>query len=362
MVVAALVLAGMAAAQEQELGGKLRTGPDVVVPAGERVPSDLYATGGTVRVDGAVDGDVVAAGGQVQITGRVGGDVVMAGGSLSVPGDVGGDIRAAGGQLSVGGAVREDIFFTGGQAGISGMVGEDLVFSAGQASMDGEVIGNVLGNAGGYSRQGTVGGSEKVTVGEEEKTPPTIVDHILAAVRRYGAVLLLAGLLLWLAPTVLQGAAGRLRQRPLPSLGVGLLGIVGFVVAVLVVIVVAVLTAVVLALLGLGSLATTTILSAVLAVGALNLAFAVAVVFVVDAVAGLTLGRLWSPGAATAPRLRQLGLLALGLLPVVVLTSLPVVGGWVRLVVVFFGLGALLLGAGRARRTRSTAGSPSPVE
>ncbi len=362
MLVAVLVIAGVAAAQEQELGGKLRTGPDVVVPAGERVPSDLYATGGTVRVDGVVDGDVVAAGGQVQITGMVGGDVVMAGGSLSVPGDVGGDIRAAGGQLSVSGTVREDIFFAGGQADFSGQVGEDLVFSAGQASMHGEVIGNVLGNAGTYARQGTVGGSEDVTVGEAEDAPPTIVQQILAALRRYGAVLLLAGVLLWLAPAVLQGAAGRLRQQPLASLGLGLVGIVGFVVAVLVLIVAAALVSVVLALLGLGSLVAATVSSAVLVVGALTLAFALAVVFVVDAVAGLTLGWLVSADAPAAQRVRQLGLLALGLVPVVVLTSLPVVGGWVRLVVVLFGLGALLLGAGRGRAEASTAGSTSPVE
>lgn len=288
--------------------------------------------------------------------------MVMAGGSLAVPGEVTGDVRAAGGQLAISGSVGEDILFAGGQAAVSGTVGEDLVFSAGQMTLDGEVIGDVLGSAGTYARPGTVGGTEKVTVGEQEE-PPTVAEQIFAAVRRYAAVLLFGALLLWLAPALLQGAASRLRQQPLPSLAVGLLEMVGFVVTVVVAIAVAVLVAVVLGLLGLGSLVATTILANLLVVGALCLAFAVAVVFVADAVAGLTLGRLVSARAATAPRTHQLAFMALGLVPVVVLTALPVVGGWVRLLVVLFGLGALLLAARTAARRRPAVGvSPSAGE
>ncbi len=355
VVVLTVAFVGMAVAQELELRGKVRSGREVVVPAGETLTTDLYASGGRVRVDGAVEGDVVAAGGEVQITGRVGGDVVIAGGNLAVPGEVGGDVRAAGGQLAVDGSVGEDVLFAGGQIGVNGSVGEDLVFSAGQAALDGEVTGDVFGSAGAYARHGTVGGTEQVTVGEDEP-PSTLAEQVFATVRRYGAVFIVGAVLVWLAPALLEGAAGRLRQRPLPSLGLGLLGMVGFVVGVVVAIVLAAVVAVVLGLLGLGSLVATTIFSAVLVVGALSFAFAVAVAFVADAVAGLTLGRLLSGGAGTPPRARQLGLMALGLVPVVVLTALPVVGPWVRPLVALLGLGALLLGARRAARSQPAAG------
>ncbi|MFN2556841.1 MAG: hypothetical protein ABR592_08205 [Nitriliruptorales bacterium] len=303
-----------------------------------------------------MEGDLVAAGGQVQMVGRVGGDLVMAGGSLTVPGEVGGDIRAAGGQFTMSGSAGEDLLFAGGQASVSGTVGDDLIFSAGQTRLDGQVSGDVLGNAGTYERQGTVGGTEDVTVGEKEKAPPSTGERILAAFRRYVAVLVVGALFLWLAPALLQAASSRLRQQPLPSLAVGLLEMVGFVLIVLVAVLVAVLTAVILGLLGLGSLAATTVLATLLGVGALSLAFVVAVVFVADAVAGLTLGRLVSPGGGKATPIQQLVLMALGVLPVVGITALPVVGGWVRLLVVLFGLGALLLGARSVAAGRRTGG------
>ena len=80
MVLVAVALAWLsvpAAAQQSELGGKVRAGREVTVPAGETVPGDLVASAATVRVDGRVDGDLVASGGQVIVAGTVGGDVLV---------------------------------------------------------------------------------------------------------------------------------------------------------------------------------------------------------------------------------------------------------------------------------------------
>ncbi|HKQ02945.1 MAG TPA: polymer-forming cytoskeletal protein, partial [Actinomycetes bacterium] len=57
LAVALVSLPAVAAAQQTELGGKVRSGREVTIPAGETVQGDLVATGGTVRVDGRVDGD-----------------------------------------------------------------------------------------------------------------------------------------------------------------------------------------------------------------------------------------------------------------------------------------------------------------
>jgi hypothetical protein len=80
MVLVSVALAWLsapAAAQQSELGGKVRAGREVTVPAGETVPGDLVASAATVRVDGRVDGDLVASGGQVIVAGTVGGDVLV---------------------------------------------------------------------------------------------------------------------------------------------------------------------------------------------------------------------------------------------------------------------------------------------
>src|SRR6266511_2423953 len=88
----ALALASLSAAavaQQTELGGKVRSGQEVTVPAEETVPGDLIASAGTVRIDGRVDGDLVASGGQVTVAGTVTGDVLVAAGTTTISGDVG---------------------------------------------------------------------------------------------------------------------------------------------------------------------------------------------------------------------------------------------------------------------------------
>ena len=333
-----VVGASVALAQEMELGGKLRAGSQVVIPAEETIDSDLYASGGLVRVEGTVDGDLIVTGGQVRLTGEVTGDLIASGGMVDVSGQVEGDVRAAGGQLTVSGTIGEDLFVAGGQVTLSssGEVGEDLVFAAGQMTLDGSVTGDVMGSTGNYQRGGTVGGEENVTVSEDEE--PTVGDRSLDAVQRFVSILVVAGLALWLAPRLIEAPAQTLRNRPLASLGVGLLGLVGFIVLVVAVILVAVLLAIVFGLLGLDGLVGTVILTLFAVLVVLGLLFFLTVVFGAPAGVGLSLGSL----VMGSPARRWLALI-LGVLVVVILTSLPWIGGWLGLVVLVFGLGAIIL-------------------
>jgi cytoskeletal protein CcmA (bactofilin family) len=337
-----VVGASVALAQETQLGGKLRSGDQVVVPAGETIEGDLYASGGLVRVEGRVDGDLLAAAGQVQVAGQVTGDVMAAGGSIDISGRVGGDVRAAGGQISITGSVREDLFAAGGQMTLasSGEVGEDLVFGTGQMTLDGAVAGDVLGSTGNYVRRGTVGGAENVTVTEREERAPTVADRSLAALRRLVSLLAVAVVALWLAPRLIEEPARTLRRRPLASLGIGLLGLVGFGVLLLVVILVAVLLAIGLGLAGLGDLVGTVIFALVVALAVLGFLFFLALVFGAPAGVGMSVGGLVVPSGSRGWRWVAL---FLGVLLVVVVSSLPVVGGWLAFLVVVFGLGALIL-------------------
>jgi len=82
LAVALASLSPTALAQQTELGGKVRSGQEVVVASGETVQGDLIASAGTVRIDGRVDGDLVASGGQVTVAGTV------TGGSRDVLGGV----------------------------------------------------------------------------------------------------------------------------------------------------------------------------------------------------------------------------------------------------------------------------------
>jgi len=351
MAVALALLSAAALAQETELGGKVRSGQEVTVPAGETVRGDLYASAGTVRVDGRVEGDLVATGGEVTVSGTVTGDVLAAAGTTTISGQVDGDVRVGAGQARVEGRVGEDLLVGAGQATVApgAEVGGDLIFGTGQMRMDGAVAGSALGATGSYTRSGSVAGSERVSVRQPEEQPPTLAERALDRLRRYLSILVVGALLLWLAPRMLQGAAESVRRRPLASFGTGILAVVGVVVVLLVLVLVTVLVAVVLGLLGLGSLTGATAFGGTLAAGIIAFLFFLAVAFGAQTAVGLALGRLLF-GEDARSFVRGFGGLALGVLVVVLLSAIPVVGGWLEALLVLLGLGALVLALPRRRR------------
>ena len=358
------ILTGVALAQGA-VSDKLRTGNTVTVAAGETVSNDLYAFAGTVRVDGTVDGDLVASGGLVDVTGTVTGDVLAAGGNVTISGTVGGDARIAGGTLSIAGAVKEDVLATGGQLTVtsSGTIGEDLIAASGQLTIDGAVTGNVLARAGTYTKAGTIGGTEDVTItGRDDQTiqpgepgpAPTVERQAIDAIRHFLVVVLVGALLIWFAPRAYAAMKTTLRQRPVPSAGWGIVAILGFIVFLIVVLIAMILLAIVFGLLGFSDLVGIDILGGIVTILGASLAFSVVAGYVADALVGAVLAGLVIRGESPS-RWRELAVLAGGAAVVVLLSSLPVVGPWVKLVVILLGLGAALTTWMRGRRTGTVA-------
>jgi len=94
----------------------------------------------------------------------------------------------------------------------------------------------------------------------------------------------------------------------------------------------------------------------IIAIVGASLAFAVVTGYVTDALVGVALASLVMRGENTT-RWRELAVLAAGAAVVVILSSLPIVGPWIKLVVVVFGLGAILL-AWRGPRRTDAVGAP----
>jgi cytoskeletal protein CcmA (bactofilin family) len=363
-VVLLATLAGVALAQDA-VSDKLRTGNTVTVATGETVSNDLYAFAGTVRVDGTVDGDLVASGGLIDVTGTVTGDVLAAGGSVTISGTVGGDARIAGGTLSISGSVKEDVLATGGQLAVtsSGSIGQDLIAGIGRLTIDGTVAGNVLARAGTYNKTGTIGGTEDVTItgrdGQaaqpaEPDLAPTATRQAIDAIRHFLVVVLVGGLLIWLAPRAYAAMKTTLRERPLPSAGWGVIAVLGFIVFLIVVLIATILLAILLGLLGFADLVGIDILGGIVTIIGASLAFSVVAGYIADALVGVVLAGLVVRGES-ASRWRELAVLAAGAAVVVLLSSLPVVGPWVKLVVILLGLGAALTTWMRRRRTDTVA-------
>jgi cytoskeletal protein CcmA (bactofilin family) len=343
-----LLSEALAATQAQpDPKDKFRSGGNITIS--EDVPHDLYVMGGRVTVEGAIDGDLVAMGGQVEVDGPVRGDLWIAGGSVTVRGQVDGDLRATGGTVQVEGTVQEDLLAGAGTLSLESgsRVGGDLIFGAGNAMLEGTVDGSVLGSAGRYSTDGTIAGSEDVSLDRDEG--PTLAERLIDQVRRYITIILLALLMLWLMPRLFGAATRLLRERPLPTGGVGLLTGVLYAVALLVILIASVVAAIVLGSSGFGGLLAT-VIAALLLVGAvLTFLMLVAGFYLADAVVGQVIGRLLLGRAEGGWAGQPIWALLIGVLIVVVLTALPFIGGVLQAIAGILGVGALVWALWRRR-------------
>jgi cytoskeletal protein CcmA (bactofilin family) len=353
---------GVVLAQTGQLGGKLQTGSEVTIPAGETVDHDLYAFAGSVVVNGTVTGDIVAAGGNIDVNGAVTGDVLAAGGRINVNGPVTGDVRAAGGQISVGGNVTEDVMAAGGQVTVGGTVGQDLIASTGQLTLSGTVAGSAVGSVGAYSKTGSVAGTDSISVtGNQAAVAVAPSNPVLDAIRHFIVVLILAFVAMLLAPRVMQGAEAWVRERPLPVAGWGAVAFIGYFVLVIVLLIVVILLAILFGALGFGAVVAIDVFGGLVLIAGVTLAFIVVVAFLADAIVGLALARLvvaQTGRGLGGDRWSQLGWLAVGVAIVVVLTSLPIIGGIFKLGVVLLGLGAVWM-AWRQWRSGPTGAAPT---
>ena len=153
-----------------------------------------------------------------------------------------------------------------------------------------------------------------------------------------------------------------LQQRPLPAAGWGIVAILGFVVLLIVVLIAMILLAIVFGLLGFSDLVGIDILGGIVAILGASLVFAVVAGYVADALVGVVLASLVMRGE-NASRWRELAVLAVGAAVVILLSSLPIVGPWVKLVVILLGLGAVADGLDATRGTdtpRRADGSSHP--
>jgi len=143
---------------------EFRKADSVQIRKDESIKGDLYATGENVRLDGKVDGDVYIAGKQVVISGHVTGEVFCACQSLRIDGQVDGSVRNASNNLTITGSVGRSVtsFSETTTVDSSGKVGYSLTAFSKSLTVDGTVGGDVLAFAGGTTIAGAVEGEVRV--------------------------------------------------------------------------------------------------------------------------------------------------------------------------------------------------------
>jgi hypothetical protein len=353
------------------------------------VKGDVVASGKVVRIEGVVEGDVMAAGQAVVIDGQVRDDVRIAGMTLKLgeAARVGDDLFAAGFSFeSVSGSeVVGRTSMTGYQALIAGEHQEDLVGALVALRIEGQVAGNV--EAAVESEAGpawwtqfmqspvplptvdpglTLGSSARVggNLSYKSKSAAEIADSALVAgetqhevaevgeapevgpgqrlaklLRWFVALYLFGALLLWLVPDKVNGVATAVTDRPVASLGWGIVTLLGFPVAMVLVLVLTLVLAMLFGFMTLGKMAALVVIVGLLLEFLLAVKLWIAVGFLAPVVVSLAGGRFLITRGGAAEK-SPFSSLLVGLALLALFSVVPFVGTLVRWLVVLIGLGA----------------------
>jgi len=375
------------------------------------VKGDLIAFGGTITINGTVEGDLLTAGQAVIINGVVEDDVRASGAALTVsPGATIGDDLVGGAyslEMAQGSQVEGDLLFGGFQALLAGDVAGDVKVAANSVAITGSIGGDVdaeVGEAGegppfspfmfmpGMPQVPTVPGgltvgpnasvggklsysgpveietpagidaeytAPIVAPGEEVEKAPSIgqrvLNWVLDFIRSFISLLIVGLLVVWLAPKCVKQFVDVLAEKPLPSLGWGVVGIFAIPIALLIVVGFSAALAVIFGLLTVGDLSATSIL-----IG-LYLAFSIFLVAYLMAVWGakiivsVWLGRLIAQRSSTSLEQSRIWSFLIGMVIVVLLTSIPFIGGLLGFAITLLGLGALGLWLWQSYKSETTA-------
>ncbi len=369
LVLAALTICFLVALGGTAFAAETSSSDLVIIPEGDTVSDDLYATGLKVLVEGTVDGDLIAfAAEEVVISGQVTGNVIAiapkvtiegsvtksvraTGRVLEVTGDIGGDVVAAVAKATFAPSskVTGDVVVWGLTVSASGSIGGDLKGTQRRVDLEGEVGGDVNLSVGKLTITGplSVGGDldyrsgveasglDQATVGgavvHKTPVPPNIRLRALSLLTRILVVLGLSAAALLVAlgwPERTSKAGDMARTRLLKALGRGALVILTPVL----------LTAVVALIVALAPASASLPLLAIFVPLILVTAGIVLVMcLVVGVPAVLVIGRAL-PGERG-----MFGAIALGSLLAGVVWMIPLVGWIVPLIVLPWGLGAWLL-------------------
>jgi len=339
---------------------EFRQGDNIAITSDQVIDDDLVVVGGTIVIDGTVNGDLIVAGGTVKISGTVNGDVIAAGGTLTIGGNVADDIRIVGGNIEIDGFVGDNAMIFGGNiaVGEGSHIGGDLNVGGGNVEIYGGVDGNVVGGGGNIKLAGEIGGDvslnsdnvikvlpsakikgnfdysskvsaeipENIVIGEITHKIPTepapkkaFESPILSKLWGFLSLLVVGIIIVSFAPRLTLQVHNTILTSFWKSIGVGFLFLI--VVPILSIILLVTIIGIPVALIILISYV---------------IALYVSKVFV-----GFSLGQIILERLKKEPK-SLIWPLAIGLLLIALVTSIPVIGFFVSLGCVVLGFGALL--------------------
>jgi cytoskeletal protein CcmA (bactofilin family) len=135
------------------------------VATGETLEKDLYTWAQQLAIDGTLDGDLIAWFQSGTINGSVTQDVNCFAQDLTIGGEIGDDVRFAGNSLSIFGTVRGNVMAGASfvRIGEDAVIEGDLLVGAGTVTLDGRVKGGVRMATGHLTMNGSVDGDAHIS-------------------------------------------------------------------------------------------------------------------------------------------------------------------------------------------------------
>ncbi|MCA9983817.1 MAG: hypothetical protein KDE59_05975 [Anaerolineales bacterium] len=374
------------------------TGTEVTILG--TVNGDVFAAGQTIRVDGTINGDFFAGGTAITVNGYVADDVRVAGTAIIIgeEANIGSDVIAFGysAETLAGSVIGNDMFFAGLQLQHAGVVDGNLTADAGGIKLLGTVNGdvevtvsatdetagpaptvfmpgmpavptvpmgltvadeaNIVGNLD-YTTSDNVAIPASAVIGEISRhlpetttivvTPPTRTERFLAwggeQLQTYIGLLLFGLLVVWLVPTWLRRTTGALGHRPVASFAWGLVVYFGIIIGFAILLVLMIMVASLFGFLALDNLVGSTIVLGLFAIVALAVLFGFGIAYFTKIAVGTWFGSWFLGLFSERWGSSQVASLFVGLLALVLVTSIPYVGGWLSFIIVLMGFGAFWL-------------------
>ena len=338
-------------------------------------------------MNGEVGHDIFAAGAAVTVgpDARIGHNAYTAGASVESQGgsQIGGSLFIGAGQGLVSGQITKDLLVGAGRLRLESMVGRNAKIAVDTSDtgfsprtmygpnmppmpnvQPGLTFGAEARVAGSleYVSRATVEDATRVSPKVTHTLPPqdeqlsrelaqehSTSSYVFDALRRLVALLLVGLLIAWLAPRWITVPAEKLLSRPLPSLGVGLLGLVAAPLGWLVALGVVIVIAVIFGLLSLGGLTGLTLLAGLPALGLAFVAILFILSYLCQAIVAYLGGRWILSRIRPEWNSRIYAPLLIGLLILGLLFAVPVAGGILQFLTILAGLGAIALAVFQGR-------------
>jgi len=147
----------------------VRGGDNITIAADEVIDDDVIAAAQSVIVQGIITGDLIVFASEVRVTGTVGGTIIAGAATVDIDAIGVQSVWIGAGQARLSGNIDKNAVLAGGDLSLEedGVVGKDLIVYGGKFHANGSVDGTIKGSVGEFTLAGSSG---VVNINAEEAT------------------------------------------------------------------------------------------------------------------------------------------------------------------------------------------------